>query len=272
MPGSLTHGQASGVGTTVPSCVSFSSTVSGTIRAESQEVFVRGNNRRLTDREIAELPLIAKPDGAVLEIMDLAVIRDEFVDTAAVSEIDGQPVVVLSIKRATTEDLLAMVDSVKEFGQRQRLPKARPIAKTSYRSVGSQIANRGHLESAGSAASGGAIHLGGVEVELVDASLRDHHSDEIVARWRENGGSIPGVEDLTFGGAAVGPGAAPIEFKLTANRQGIEHLDEVVEQCKAGLEEFPGVFDITDDSLPGKFEFRLRVKPEAMAIDDTEVM
>jgi hydrophobic/amphiphilic exporter-1 (mainly G- bacteria), HAE1 family len=537
----------------------------GTIRAKSQEVLVRGNNRRLTGEEIAELPLIAQPGGAVLRVKDLGLVRDEFVDTAAVSEIDGQPVLVLSIKRATTEDLLAMVDSVKEFVATAKVPEGyrlvtwadrsvevrgrinlllkngiqgliivflilaaflelrlafwiavgipfsllasgafllftgetlnmismfafimalgivvddaivvgeniyahrqmgksirqaafdgavevvpsviasvsttiiaftpllfvagnmgkvvyllptvmismlvvslvesitilpchlshrdsliftlmdrvffvfkwlvhlmrwinriassalawfiervyapalgvavanrsvfiagclslfilsiglvragvtpwvffpkldsfalqaavtfpdgtpadvtdrwtkhiedsfwraaerlslddKPIAKTSYRSVGAQIGGRGHSAGPGAATAGGASHLGGVEIELVDASERDYHSDEIVALWREEVGRVPGVESLTFGGAAAGPGGAPIEFKLTANQQGIEHLDEVVEQCKAKLAEFPGVFDIVDDSLPGKFEFRLRVKPEAMAM------
>jgi hydrophobic/amphiphilic exporter-1 (mainly G- bacteria), HAE1 family len=536
----------------------------GTIRAKSQEVLVRGNNRRLTGEEIAELPLIAQPDGAVLRVKDLGVVRDEFVDTAAVSEIGDQPVLVLSILRASTEDLLAMVDSVKEFvdttevpegyrlvtwGDRstevrgridlllkngaqglvivflilaaflelrlafwialgipfslltsgaylyftgetinmismfafimalgivvddaivvgeniyahrqmgKSVPKAayegavevmpsviasvsttiiafspllfvagnmgkvvyllpvvmismlvasllesltilpchlshrdslifkimdrwlfvfkwlvhlmrwfnqmasaglawfiknvyspalrlvianrsvfvagcisalvltiglvrmgvtpwvffpkldsfaleakvtfpdgtpaavtdrwtkhiedsfwkvveelgqneKQIAKSSYRSVGSQIAGRG-MRGATSSTSSGASHLGGVEIELVDASLRDYHSDEIVARWRKKVGRVPGVENLSFGGMAVGPGGDPIEFSLTANQQGIEHLDEVVEQCKAKLAEFPGVFDIADDSLPGKFEFRLRVKPEAMAM------
>ncbi len=536
----------------------------GTIRAKSQEVLLRGHNRRVTGEEIADLPLIAQPDGAVLRIRDLGTVRDEFVDTAAVSEIDGQPVLVLSVLRATTEDLLAMVDSVKEFVATTQLPEGyrlvtwadrsvevrgrielllenglqglcvvflilaallqlrlafwialgipfsllasgaflfftgetlnmismfafimalgivvddaivvgenifahrqmgkplrkaaydgaievapsvmasvsttiiafmpllfvsgnmgkvvyllpvviismlvasllesltilpchlshhdslvftlmdrvfyvfkwlvhlmrginrvassaldrfirsvyapllgsvlanrsvfvaacismlilsvglvrvgitpwvffpkldsfalkasvtfpdgtpaevtdrwtkhieasfwrvadklgqedKPIAKTGYRTVGSKIAGRGP-GAATESRSSGASHLGGVEIELVDASEREHHSDGIVAMWREEVGRVPGVENLTFGGMAVGPGGDPIEFKLTANHQGIDSLDEVVEQCKARLGEFPGVFDITDDSLPGKFEFRLRVKPEAMAM------
>ena len=537
----------------------------GTIRAKSQEVLVRGNNRRLTGEEIAELPLITQRDGAVLRVKDLGIVRDEFVDTASVSEIGGQPVLVLSILRSTTEDLLAMVDSVKEFAATAKVPEGyrlvtwgdrsvevrgrinlllkngaqgliivflilaaflelrlafwialgipfsllasgaflffsgetinmismfafimalgivvddaivvgeniyahrqmgksvrqaaydgtievmpsviasvsttiiafapllfvsgnmgkviyllplvmismlvasllesltilpchlshrdslifrlmnwgffsfkwlvhlmhwgnriassalawfiekvyspalrlvianrsvfvagcismliltaglvrmgvtpwvffpkldsfaleasvtfpdgtpaavtdrwtkhiedsfwrvaerlgqneRIIAKNSYRSVGSQISGRGFEAATTSAGAGGASHLGGVEIQLVDASERDYRSDEIVALWRKEVGPVPGVENLTFGGMAVGPGGAPIEFKLTANHQGIEHLDQVVEQCKAKLAEFPGVFDITDDSLPGKFEFRLRVKPEAMAM------
>ena len=100
---------------------------------------------------------------------------------------------------------------------------------------------------------------------MVDASERSIRSNQIVALWRKEVGLVPGVESLTFG-EAMGPGGAPVEFKVTANHRGLEHLDEIVEQCKRKLAEFPGISDVTDDSLPGKWEFRLRVKPEAMAM------
>ena len=535
----------------------------GTIRAKSQEVLLRGHNRRLTGDEIAELPLISQRDGAVLTINDLGTVRDEFADTASVSELNGQPVLVLSVQRTATEDLLAMVDAVKEFVAEAEMPEGyrlttwadrsvevrgridllvkngiqglvivflilaaflelrlafwialgipfsllassaflyftgqtlnmismfafimalgivvddaivigeniyahrqmgksyakaaldgavevvpsvvasvtttviafmpllfvagimgkivcvlptviitmlvvslgeaitilpchlshrdsllldivyrvfyvfrwcvyllwwlnrvattmlswviesiyapalrlalayrsvflagclsaliltgglvaagvtpwiffpkidsnslqagvtfpdgtpanvterwtrhiedsfwrvaerfeeegTPIARSTYRTVGAQIGVRGP-RSATSVSSGGASHLGGVEIELVDASERSVRSDEIVALWRKEVGPVPGIENLTFG-ETMGPGGAPLEFKVTANHQGLEHLDEVVDKCKAKVAEFPGISDVTDDSLPGKWEFRVRVKPDAMAM------
>ena len=95
----------------------------GTIRAKSQEVLLRGHNRRLTGEEIAKLPLITQRDGAVLTIGDLGVVRDEFTDTASVSELNGQPVLVLSVQRSATEDLLAMVDAVKQFVAEAEMPE-----------------------------------------------------------------------------------------------------------------------------------------------------
>ena len=535
----------------------------GTIRAKSQEVLLRGHNRRLTGDEIAELPLITQRDGAVLTIGDLGVVRDEFTDTASVSEINGQPVLVLSVQRSATEDLLAMVDAVKQFVAEAEMPEGYrlttwadrskevrgridllvrngiqgllivflilatflelrlafwialgipfslmassaylyftgqtlnmismfafimalgivvddaivigeniyahrqmgksywkaaldgavevvpsviasvtttviafmpllfvsgimgkivcvlptviitmlvvslgeaitilpchlshrdslllkliyhvfyifrwvayllrwinriasvslawfirtvyapmlrlalanrsvflagcvstliltvglvragltpwiffpkidsnslqaaitfpdgtpadvtdrwtrhiegafwrvaeqleksdgPIAMSTYRTVGAQIGVRGP-RSATSVSTGGSSHLGGVEIELVDASERSVRSDQIVALWRKEVGSVPGIENLTFG-EAMGPGGAPVEFKVTANHKGLEHLDEVVEKCKEKLAGFPGISDVTDDSLPGKWEFRVRVKPKAMAM------
>ncbi len=139
-----------------------------------------------------------------------------------------------------------------------------PVALTTYRTVGAQIAGRGP-RSATQGSSGGS-HLGGIEVELVDASERSLRSEEVVALWREEVGPIPGVENLTFGASQHGPGGAPIEFKLTANHNAAEHLDEAIDRCKMRLAEFPGVSDIVDDSVPGKWEFRLKVKEEAMAM------
>ena len=46
----------------------------------------------------------------------------------------------------------------------------------------------------------------------------------------------------------------------------MRELEEAVERCKAKLSEFPGVFDIADDSRPGKWEFQLQVKEEARAM------
>ncbi len=137
------------------------------------------------------------------------------------------------------------------------------IAQMSYVTVGSQTGDGPPGQSA--TTESGSSHLGGVEIELVDPSLRSHHSDEISNAWRDEVGDIPGVESLTFGLSFSGPGGSPIEFKLTANRDGIPLLNDAVAQCKQKLEEYPGVFDIFDDSSPGKWEFRIRIKDTAVA-------
>lgn len=137
------------------------------------------------------------------------------------------------------------------------------IAQMSYVTVGSQTGDGPPGQSA--TTESGSSHLGGVEVELVDPSLRSHHSDEIANAWRDEVGDIPGVESLTFGASFSGPGGSPVEFKLTANRDGIAYLPDAVSRCKEKLATYPGVFDIADDSSPGKWEFRLRIKDSALA-------
>ncbi len=138
------------------------------------------------------------------------------------------------------------------------------IGKTSYRVVGSQLSNQGGPPGGGATLTGS--HVGSVEVELLDTELREISSEQIVNEWRKEIGPIPGAESLSVGARNFGPGGIPIEFKVLADMQHVEDLEEVVERCKHQLREYPGVFDVADDSVPGKWEYRFRVKPAAAAL------
>ena len=131
----------------------------------------------------------------------------------------------------------------------------------------------------GAVAGGNASHVGAVGVELVETERRSVKSTEIVAAWRKRvleglaaegttrrRDLTAGYESLTFSTVDVGPGGAPIEFKLLAAPEQMAQLEAAVEQCKTKLEQYPGVFDIVDDSRPGKWEFQLTVKEDAKAM------
>ncbi|MDH3717804.1 MAG: efflux RND transporter permease subunit, partial [Planctomycetota bacterium] len=94
----------------------------GTLRSRGEEVLLRGKNKRLTGSEIAELPLVTDPGGVVLTIGDVGNVRDEFIDTTAICEIDGRPGLVLSVDRTTSEDILAMTAEVREYVANAELP------------------------------------------------------------------------------------------------------------------------------------------------------
>ena len=134
-----------------------------------------------------------------------------------------------------------------------------------HRAVG-EIAGAGSL-GPDSRSSGSS--LGAVYVELVDPALRDVVSEEILRRWRAEAGDFPGAERLTFGSANMGPGGPPIEFQLLASPEHMGRLEQAVEQSKARLARYPGVFDIRDDSSPGKWEYQLRVKDKAVSMGVT---
>lgn len=142
--------------------------------------------------------------------------------------------------------------------------KGQPIAKNSYRVVGAAVQGGGPGGSP--MPSGGGGHKGSVEVELVNAESRGVHSRAIVAQWREAVGTIVGTEELTLGTRSFGPGGTPIEFKLLAPAAKVDTLEAAVDECKEKLATYPGVYDIKDDSVPGKWEYRFRIKPEAFAM------
>ena len=149
------------------------------------------------------------------------------------------------------------------------------VVVLTHRIVG-QTANADML---GATPTSSGSHLGSVSVELVETEERDVKSTDIVAAWRRivlegfddevtgrHRNLMSGYESLTFGTAAMGPGGAPLEFRLLGAPEKMADLEAAVDRCKEKLEEYPGVFDIVDDSRPGKWEFQLTVKDGAKAM------
>ena len=138
------------------------------------------------------------------------------------------------------------------------------IVRLVHRSVG-QIAAQGEV---GPDARVSGSHVGAVAIELVDGESRDVTSDQFISDWRLAAGDFPGVESLVFKTENIGPGGKAVEFKLLARSdpEAVRQLEEAVERCKEWLAQYPGVIDIDDDSHPGKWEYQIRVKPEAEAM------
>ncbi|MEK6238594.1 MAG: efflux RND transporter permease subunit, partial [Planctomycetales bacterium] len=140
-----------------------------------------------------------------------------------------------------------------------------PISQLTRRQLGS-------LSSGGPMGANGQIsgsHVGSVRVELVDTSTRQVTSQSLVNEWREKAGEFPGADSLTFGSVSMGPAGKKIEFKLLAAENQMDQLEEVSRRCKEKLNTYLGVFDVDDDSRPGKWEFQLKVKKQALAMGVT---
>ncbi len=87
----------------------------GQLRADGQEILLRGKNRREFGEEIKQLPVITQPGGVVLTIDDLGVVRDQFDDSTVINEVNGRPALVISVDRTSDEDLLEIADSVHKY-------------------------------------------------------------------------------------------------------------------------------------------------------------
>ncbi len=115
-------------------------------------------------------------------------------------------------------------------------------------------------------------HIGSITVELTDTADRPVTSNYILKEWRNEWNKLtgnqgfPGVESLKFNSAMMGPGGVPIEFRLLGRAEDFSRLKKAVEECKAKLASYPGVFDINDDSTPGKLEMELKVKKKAKSL------
>ncbi|MEM6690707.1 MAG: efflux RND transporter permease subunit [Planctomycetota bacterium] len=171
---------------------------------------------------------------------------------AAVTFPDGTPASVTAAATRRIEDAFWRVADRYEA-------EGNPIADTSYRVIGASTGGFG-----GDGGASGS-HRGSVEVELVASEDRNVPSRKIVEQWRSEVGPITGTEELFLGTRSFGSGGAPIEFKLLGSSLDVPALEAAVEECKERLAIYPGISDIKDDAVPGKWEYRFRIKPEAFA-------
>ena len=65
--------------------------------------------------------MVTQSSGVVLTIADLGAVRDEFADVTSFHRINGKPGMVISVDRASSEDVLAITDAVKEYVHEENL-------------------------------------------------------------------------------------------------------------------------------------------------------
>ena len=119
-------------------------------------------------------------------------------------------------------------------------------------------------QGAGDRVSGS--HVAQVKAEIHDATLRNVTSEQLIRWWRDEAGVFPGAERVNFQSANIGPGGKPLEFKILAPRENVRELEAAVEEAKAKLSTYDGVYDIRDDSNPGKTEFQFTIRDQAKSL------
>jgi multidrug efflux pump subunit AcrB len=94
----------------------------GTLRTGSQEILLRGSNQHAIGEDIAALPLLTQPNGTVLAVGDLGVVRDEFSDDSAISRINGRPGLAIAIDTSPTEDIIQVGHAIYDFVNSREMP------------------------------------------------------------------------------------------------------------------------------------------------------
>ena len=87
----------------------------GTMKTASQDILLRGSNRKSTGEDIANIPIVSDTNGAVLTIGDIGLVRDEFTDDSAISRINGRPGIAIEISTTATEDIINVGKAVHQF-------------------------------------------------------------------------------------------------------------------------------------------------------------
>ncbi len=113
-------------------------------------------------------------------------------------------------------------------------------------------------------------HLGQVFVELAEGGERTRSTAEIQEDLRQRFTNAPGVLRVDFQSPQAGPVGKPIEMRLYAMDD--DALSASSEEVQEYLANFPGVFDVRDDLLPGTREIRFRLTDEGRMLGFNEVL
>ena len=104
-------------------------------------------------------------------------------------------------------------------------------------------------------------NLAQITIKLTPPEKREGISAvELAKKWRKKVGEIPEAESITFQSVLFNFGK-DVEVNLYMENQ--KTLLKIVKELEHTLKKFPGVYDISDNFLPGKREIQIKLKPLA---------
>ncbi len=105
---------------------------------------------------------------------------------------------------------------------------------------------------------------GQVIAELVKDEYSVIDGPEVLRRWREAVGDIPGAKQLGFEGA-TGPGGGPA-ISITLIGSNVERVARAAKELEKRIRSYEGLYDIRNSYERGRPEIKLNIKPEAEAL------
>lgn len=122
--------------------------------------------------------------------------------------------------------------------------------------------NPGGPSGGGGGGAGG--NVGQIILELAKSELTDSNANDVVERWRQKVGIIPGAKRLNFEANASGPVGLPVDIQLTG--RDFEKLKAASVEIQEKLREITGLYDIRDTYSEGKRELKIQLKDNARAL------
>ena len=86
---------------------------SGEIRTGAGDLLLRTNAKRERGEEFEDIVLRSAPDGSILRLGDVAVIRDGFADVDLINRYEGRDSVFVRVQKSEAEDAIVIADAVK---------------------------------------------------------------------------------------------------------------------------------------------------------------
>lgn len=101
----------------------------GTIRTDKEQLRVRTLGKKYTDKELADITVIAGKDGEIITLGELAEIRDGFSEDGLRVEVNGVSSALVNIYKTEKEDAITISDAVRNYleEKNQTLPPGSEI-------------------------------------------------------------------------------------------------------------------------------------------------
>ena len=116
-----------------------------------------------------------------------------------------------------------------------------------------------------------AFTRGDISGQIITELVKDEKAvitgPEVLRRWRENVGELPGVKQLAFSGATGPGGGAAISIQLIGSN--IEQVGRAAQELQRRLGTYEGLYDIRNTYERGRPEIKLNLKPQAEALGIT---
>jgi len=90
-------------------------TTGGTIKTNAEEYLIRANSRSYYADELSNLVVKADASGRIIQLKDIAVVRDQFSETPNSNYFNGDLSINITITSTNTEDLISSADKTKAY-------------------------------------------------------------------------------------------------------------------------------------------------------------
>jgi len=96
----------------------------GTLKTDQEELRLWTIGQRYTARDFEELVLIARPDGTLIKLGNVAEVRDGFEENFKSGRFQGQPAAMLEIYKTPKQDINTVAETIREYvaGKKAALP------------------------------------------------------------------------------------------------------------------------------------------------------
>lgn len=87
----------------------------GNVKTVAEEYLIRANNKQYYGKELLNIIVRATPDGKVIRLKDVAIVRDRFSETPNATYFNQDLAVNISITSTNNEDLISSADKVNDY-------------------------------------------------------------------------------------------------------------------------------------------------------------